>query len=105
MLIVNAIATVRLCPPFHHRGSGERGDAHMTKRSLMESYGSGMVAQLERDHFDCDGFCLLSDGTTIWLSEQVKGSPPSQSFEIPKYVLDRLLEMYQRPQVVTTKEK
>jgi hypothetical protein len=71
---------------------------NMNKRSLMESSGNGMVALLERDHFDVDGFSLLSDGTTIWLSEQVKGSFVAQSIEIPKHVFDVLIRKYQAPQ-------
>lgn len=70
----------------------------MSKRSLMDSRGSGMVALLERDHFDVDDFSLLSDGTTILLTQQAKGSSVSQSIEMPKYIFDVLIEKYQSPQ-------
>jgi hypothetical protein len=70
----------------------------MGKRSLQESNGVGNVAELERDNFTAGEFGLLCDGATVWLSQQTKGSPPDQSFEIPKYIFDALLEHYQKPQ-------
>jgi hypothetical protein len=72
----------------------------MAKRSLQESNGAGNVGELERDHFTVSDFGLLSDGVTVWLSQQRQGSPPDQSFEIPKYIFDGLVEHYQKPQQV-----
>ena len=67
--------------------------------SLLNCRTIDQVAKLHRDHFDYGDFCLMSDGYTTWLSEQKVGETPTQSFQIPKGVFDRLIRRYVKEQL------
>lgn len=66
--------------------------------TLMDRNGDDESIVLQRDNFSKGDFTILSDGFTVYLSEQMIGSPPSQEITIPKRVFDYLIKKYQEPQ-------
>ena len=53
------------------------------------------ICDMPRDHTDFGDWCLMTDGSTVWISEQENGKPQKQSIEIPRSVFNRLLRWYE----------
>ena len=62
----------------------------MTAKTLED------VCSLKRDNFSRGDFTILSDGQSVFLSEQKLGEWASQDFTIPRTVFNYLLKHYMR---------
>jgi hypothetical protein len=67
-----------------------------TKRtlSLLECKTFDDVCEQEFDHVESGNFCILTDGSTVWLSEQACFSLVVQQIEFPKTIFDELVRKY-----------
>lgn len=54
------------------------------------------ICKMRRDHTEVGDFSLMTDGFTVWLSEQKFGENRTQHIEIPKKIFNRLLVWYER---------
>lgn len=66
--------------------------------SLRDAKTEKEVCLLQRDHFDVGDFGVMSNGTTVWLTEQRLGEKQKQVIEVPKKVFDKLIDVYMKPQ-------
>jgi hypothetical protein len=66
--------------------------------SLREAKSERAVCKLPRDNFEVADWNIMTDGTTVWISEQKLGRPPTQSLHVPKKIFNRLLAAYEKPQ-------
>lgn len=52
------------------------------------------LCKMPRDNFDVGDFNIITDGHTVWLGEQKTGKQPTQRFQIPRAVFNRLIRWY-----------
>lgn len=57
---------------------------------------NSQICRMRSDHTDFGDFSLMTDGFTVWLSEQANGEMSRQKFEISKGRFNRLLRWYLR---------
>ena len=62
--------------------------------NLLECKTEKDILSMERDNFTVKDFGLLTDGFSVWLSEQAMGEMPTQKIRIPKPIFDALVKRY-----------
>jgi hypothetical protein len=68
------------------------------RKSLQDCKSVAEVCRLERDNFSHGNFTIMSDGHTVWLTQQAMGQSPTKYFDMPKWKFDFLIRKYQAPQ-------
>jgi hypothetical protein len=73
-------------------------------KSLAQTNDLDGPEALERDSVEVDDYNLLTDGSTVWLSQQAHNQLAQQEMAIPKPIFDKLISQYHAPQrEVTTR--
>ena len=54
------------------------------------------ICRLRRDHYSRNNFTIMTDSTTVWLSEQKLGHEQTQKFEISRKMFNFLVREYQK---------
>jgi hypothetical protein len=57
---------------------------------------NAQICQMRRDHTDFGDFSLMTDGYTVWVSQQAVGEDRKQHIAMPKGTFNRLLRWYLR---------
>lgn len=67
-------------------------------KSLHTAKSEADIIKLPRDHFEVGDWSIMTDGFTVWISQQALGEQRTDHIAVPKKVFDGLLEKYTQPQ-------
>lgn len=74
--------------------------------ATLSKASSKEMCRMGRDHYERGNFCIMTDGQTVWLSEQAAGESPTQSFQCSRRMFNFLIAQYQKDRkLVRPKEK
>src|SRR4051794_19742065 len=67
----------------------------VAKRKFVPANASAnRIYLLSHDNVNVGDFSIMTDGFTVWLSEQAWGEMPKQKVAIPRYVFNKLIDWY-----------
>lgn len=55
------------------------------------------ICEMPCDSVDCKDFTLMTNGTTVWITEQKSGEQLTQRLTISRSVFNALVREYQKP--------
>lgn len=68
-------------------------------KSLFECKTFDELCALPRDHYDVSNFTIMTDGVSVWISEQSERQSCRQEIHVPKGIFDQLIRKYITPDI------